>query len=107
MVATDLDSEIEYRRAIGCAVVSVAEMERRFLALGYRLDRRMDCRSVARHMTGPHAGQSYPCVSTGVVEVDTRLSAWNVSARRDANFRAMQQLRQDVCAVTRGAILEV
>lgn len=102
-----LQAEIEYRRSIGCEVVSVAEMARRFEALGYRLDRSMDCRSAARYMTGPRAGQSYPACSTGVVEADTGLRAWNVDARRDDRYRAMQQLRQDVCAISRGALLEV
>lgn len=102
-----LEAELASRAATGIYErLSVAEMEARFRALGYRLDRSLDCRCMSRYMTGPDAGRSYPCITTGVKEADTGLSAFNADARRDANFRAMQELRQTVFAVTRGAILE-
>ncbi len=100
--------EIAYRESIGCERVSVAEFGRRFAALGYRVDRSMDCKSSCRYMTGPRAGESYPVCSTGLNESDTGLRAWNVAARRDAAFQAVQELRQRIFAVTRdGHILEV
>lgn len=99
--------EIAYRESIGCERVSVAEFGRRFAALGYRVDRSMDCRGSARIMTGPRAGESYPCCDTGLNEADTGLRAWNYQARRDARFQAMQELRQRIFAVTQdGFILE-
>lgn len=104
---SDLDRELAYRREIGCEILSVSAMTARYRALGYRLNRRDDCRHYARYMDGPRAGESYPCVSTGLVEADTGLSVWNIHARRDDNFRAMQELRGSVCAVSRGYVLEV
>lgn len=87
-------------------ILSVAAFAARFQALGYKLDRTLDCRSVARFMTGEHAGKSYLCVTTGVSEADTGLSAFHFAARRDSKFKQMQKLRQEVCAISRGALLE-
>jgi hypothetical protein len=98
-----LKAEIEYRLSIGCRLVSVREMERQFRALGYTLDRSLDCRSIARYLD---SGRCYPACTTGVSEIDTGKSAFHVEARRDSNFRAMQQLRLDIFAVSRGHILE-
>lgn len=107
MTPLDLQNEIARRDASGCERLSVAGMADRFARLGYRLDRTLDCRGVARYMTDDgETLASYPCVTTGVKEADSGLSAFNVDARRDDTFRAMQTLRQTVYAVTRGAILE-
>lgn len=91
----------------GISIVSVQELARRIEALGYRLDRRMDCRASATYLTGPLAGVSYPCCTTGIVEADTGRSFAHFESRRDANFRALQVLRGTVAAVSRGAILEL
>jgi hypothetical protein len=107
-VTRDLQSELDSRIAEGNPPMTVAAMQAAFAALGYRLDRSMDCRHVARWMTGARAGCSYPAISTGVSEADTGLSAFNGDARRDENFRAMQEMRLSgrVYAVSNGAILE-
>lgn len=102
-----LQVEIAARLALGQERLSVAAMGQRFAALGYTLDRSMDCRSLARYVSGPDAGRSYPACTTGLREADTGLSAFNAAARRDSRFREMQALRQQVFAVSRGAILEV
>jgi hypothetical protein len=102
-----LQQEIDYRISIGCRMVSVAQMDSEFRALGYRLDRSMDCRSVGRYLTGPRAGTSHPVCTTGLKECDTGAGAWHYESRRDENFRRMQQLRNEVFAISRGAILEV
>lgn len=94
-------------RIEGTRIVSVATLAAKYAALGYTLDRSMDARSMARYVTGPHAGLSYPCVTTGLRESDTGRSAWHVDARRDDNFKAMQRLRGEVVAISRGALLEV
>lgn len=101
-----LKAEIKFRLSQGDEWLSVRAMGERFKALGYSLDRSLDCRSMSRYMTGSEAGRSYPACTTGVREIDSGLSAFNFAARRDANFRAMQKLRYDVFAVSRGAILE-
>ena len=108
MAGEILELELQRRAGRGWFPVSVSEFARRFAALGYRVDRAGDCRSVARYMTGDWAGETYPACSTGLREADTGLSAFNADARRDAAFRAMQELRGEIFAVTRdGFILEV
>jgi len=97
----------EAANAMGIELLSVEAMAARFAALGYKLDRRLDCRSEARFMTGPNAGKSYPCITTGLREANTGMSAFHYQARRDSNFRAMQQLRKEIGAVLRGALLKV
>ena len=88
--------------------VTLQELESRLAALGYKLDRAMDCRSNSRCMTGPWAGVSYPCCTTGVKESDSGMSAFHYKARRDSNFRALQALRLSGIFVLLGkAVLEV
>lgn len=107
-MANLLNAELAYRASKGAHPVSIKEMKARFAALGYRLNRRDDCRSLARYMNGERAGESYPCCSTGLVEADTGLSAFNRDARRDENFEAMQTLRGELFAITSDEhILEV
>jgi hypothetical protein len=108
MTDSRLQREIDWRQSIGQARLSVAELGRRYAALGYQLDRRLDCLSSARYMTGERAGETYPACDTGLKEADTGKSAWHCEARRDDLFKTMQALRGEVFAVTRsGHILEV
>jgi hypothetical protein len=102
-----LATEIAYRKSLGYELLSVAEFGARFKVLGYKVDRTMDCRAPARYLTGERAGRSYPNCNTGLKEADTGLSAFHYQARRDDRFDAMQRLRNEVFAVSRGAILEV
>lgn len=102
-----LKAEIEYRESIGCERVTVAEFKARLAALGYRMDRALDCLGNARYLTGERAGCTYPALTVYVRESDTGLSFANVDARRDSNFRKLQdEFRQNVFAVSRGAIME-
>lgn len=107
-VSSDLQNEIDRRALTGAHPVSVARMQSALARLGYRMDRRMDCHSVNRYMTGPCAGESYPAINAYVVESDTGIGFANVLSRRDANFKALQALRLDrLFAVIRGSILEI
>lgn len=107
---TPLELEIQHRwHALGARPRTVKELDSALRAIGYRLDRSMDCRSMARIMTGERAGFSYPCISTGINEAGTGLRFCNVDARRDANFERLQAMRVsgEFFAVVRGAILEI
>lgn len=103
---TILQEEIAYRESLGMRRVTIKAMNAEFMALGYRLDRSLDCRGLARWQTGARAGKSHPAITTGVKESDSGRSAFHFESRRDSNFEAMQRLRQDVFAVSRGAIFE-
>ena len=100
---TTLQTEIDYRLGLGCEMISVPQFVSRFAALGYRVNRSMDCRSTARYLDN---GRTYPACSTGMDEADTGRSAYHFESRRDSKFEAMQALRGQVFAISRGAILE-
>jgi len=108
-MTTNLDSELAYRASQGHYPSTLEQISARLAELGYELDRAMDCHCASRYMTGPRAGQSYPCITTGIRERDTKLSFANVDARRDANFRQLQDIRREgsLFAVLRGAILSL
>lgn len=93
----------------GAERVTVAELCRRFAALGYKVDRGDDCKHRSKWMTGPNAGRTFPACSTGLVEADTGVRAWHYrDARRDFRFEKMQALRLTIFAVTpSGHILTV
>jgi hypothetical protein len=108
-MATALDRELAWRRQRGQSPVTVQAIAQALTALGYKLDRSMDCRGHSRYLTGERAGESYPCMTTGIQEADTGLGAFQATARRDANFRKLQALRYngELFAVVRGYLLEI
>jgi hypothetical protein len=88
--------------------VSLAQLIREYEALGYRFDRTMDCQATAQYMTGERTGERYPYLALYPVQADNGKSAWNIEARRDNNFRAMQALRNQIFSTMRdGRIIEV
>lgn len=102
-----LEAELERRKNQPEQHVTLDEIKRRLAELGYTLDRSMDCRSMARIISGRGAGNSYPCCTTGIREADTGMSAFHYQARRDDNFRALQALRGTIYTVIRGYIFEI
>ena len=95
--------EIRHRINLGCEILTIPQFVARFAALGYRVNRSMDCRSTARYFDN---GRTYPACSTGMDEANTGRSAYHFESRRDSRFEAMQALRGQVFAISRGAILE-
>ena len=87
--------------------MSFEQFKVEYAAIGYTFDRKDDVRSIARHMTGEQAGQSYPYLGLYPVQADDRVSAWNVDARRDNNYQAFRTLRNSLFAVVQGRIVEV
>ncbi|HRA49109.1 MAG TPA: hypothetical protein PK819_13645, partial [Thermomicrobiales bacterium] len=59
-----LQDELKYRASIGQTPVTLATIEAALMELGYQLDRMLDCRGLARWMSGPRAGKSYPVLTT-------------------------------------------
>lgn len=102
-----LQEEADARIEGGCTQVTMSEMKMRLKAIGYRLDRQSDCRSLSRWMTGPRAGKSYPTLSLRPVQIDDGKAAWHFEARRDANFNRLQLLRDEIFAVSKEAIAQI
>lgn len=107
-MSTALEDEVAARTLDGeLRQLSVAQLDAELAALGYRRNKAMRCACNARWMSGSRAGKSWPCVTFGVSEADTGLSAFNVDARRDDRFTALQELRRHAYCVSHGAIVEV
>lgn len=105
---TSLQAEIAHRVCHGNRPLRIKEIESRLRALGYRLDRSLDCMGFARYMTGERAGESYPSITTGIKETDTGRSAFHFESRRDESYQAMQAMRlQEIYAVHKGCIFEI
>lgn len=103
-----LEQEIAYRLAAGHRLLTVKQFAAEFAALGYRLNRKMDCRGIARYISGDRKDTSYPVCTPGLTELATGLSAFHFQGGRGKNFQRMQKLRNEIFAVTaKGDILEV
>lgn len=101
---TPLEREIAAMLKAGGRQVSMVAMRAELLELGYELEMDMRASGVARNLT---TGNSYPSVTYGVREIDTRMSAFHFQARRDPNFKALQAWRFWTFAVVRGAMVTV
>ena len=104
-----LQEELKFRETLGLKPMTRAELATRLKSLGYKMERGSDHAYVARYMSGPAAGRTYPAISTYVIEVDTGKGFANVEARRDKNFEELQRLRREgsLFAVVRGSLLEI
>jgi hypothetical protein len=84
--------------------ISVAELDRRLKALGYK-------RNMSTACVGPvyclNTGVVYTGINYNVVEIDTGMSFAHYQARRDARFKELQEMRQRVFCVVNGRILSV
>ena len=106
-ILTPLQNEVAFRLSAGDNHVTLAELTRLYADLGYWFDDAMACTCNVKYLTGDRAGESYPCKTLYPIEIDTGLSAWNVEARRDLNFNAMQSLRDTHFATSSRFIIEV
>lgn len=103
-MAHGLDREIESSLKAGMRQVSLQQLDAELVALGYVRDTDTRCACTAKNLT---TGNTYPCVTFGVKESDSGLSAFHVAARRDDNFRRLQELRFWTFVVSRGSIVAV
>ncbi|MGP1715645.1 MAG: hypothetical protein ACTS9Y_00570 [Methylophilus sp.] len=104
-----LQNELARRAQAGHFPVTIESMEQQLNALGYKLDRNMDCHSNNRWMNGPSAGESYPAINTRVKEMDTGVLYGNINARKDSKSEALGRLLSsgELFSVTKSAILEI
>lgn len=107
MTLNRIQEERDRRISNGHIHCTIHKLEQLYIGLGYKFDRSMDCRGNASYVTCPYAGISYPALTLYPIQIDNGLSAWNVDARRDDNFKAMQAMRNTHFAVSPNAIVEV
>lgn len=87
--------------------VSMADLQARLAAIGYMLDRSNDCRSVGRIVSGKFAGQSYQCCTAYVRQADDGMSFAHYNARRDSNYRKLQEMRKNIFSVSGKFVYEL
>lgn len=104
-----LECELLRRAEAGYHPVTIKAMNAALKEIGYTLGRTRDCSGTARYMTGDNAGESYPCITTGVKEIDTGMAYCHFQARRDENFDKLQAIRrnEELFAVVKGRIFEI
>lgn len=73
--------------------------------IGYKIQKGMNCIGISRYMTGEMAGISFKENNLYIVEKDTGISFAHVNARKDANFKKLQELRQNTFSISRGNII--
>lgn len=104
----DSDKEITHRVMNGQICLAMSDFEKLYAGIGYKFKRSNDCVSRARWMIGERAGESYPCRTLYPVQIDNGISAFNIDARRDDNFRKLQEYRNLYFSMDgRGNIVEV
>lgn len=90
--------EVESALRAGMKLVSLAELDEMIDQLGYARDKSMRCTCIAKNLA---TGNTYPNVSFGVREKDTKRSAFHFESRRDENFKKLQEIRFDTFSVVR------
>lgn len=105
-IESALEAERQYRKRLDYRELSLAQFSAALRAIGYRFDRRMDCRAPARYLGGERAGESYLALSLYPVQCDNGMSAFHFQARRDGNYQALQAIRDSTFSVVKGAIAE-
>ena len=94
---------VAYLQSHGEEKITVAELDRRLAALGY--ERQTDMTAI-----GPvrcSDGVVYTGINYGVREIDTKMRAFHVDARRDSRFKELQEMRRRLFCVVSGRILTV
>ena len=93
----------EYDIKHGCFKASLAEIEIKLSELGYKLDRRFDCKSIGRSS----CGYTFPALAIRIIEADSGLGFSHYMARRDKNFEALQQFALTVSCLHDGMIITI
>lgn len=90
-----LNAELE----AGAIVVTLDQMKAELARHGYKLDRSMDCRCMAKIMTGPLAGTSFKACSMKIRDIATGLSASHCEGRRDDTYTAMRKFARSAYVI--------
>ncbi len=99
-----LQSEIDRSLAAGMRQVTMRELDAELNALGYEREPDSRAAGTAKNLD---TGNTYPSVTWGTREADTKQSAFHVDSRRDDRFKRLQELRRWTFVVSRGSIVSV
>ena len=84
-------------------ITSKRQLVAELLAIGYRIDARCSFNYLNNFNKGP----AYAARHCYVVEADTGIGFANVAARRDANFRTLQEWRGGGDVLIKGRLYEL
>jgi fructose 1,6-bisphosphatase len=104
-----ITKELERRVIEGNKPKTLVNIKQALANIGYELEPFSRCHFNARWLSGPNAGESYPAISTGIRESDTKLSFAHYEARRDKRFHELQSMRfsGEWYAVIKNSIFEI
>lgn len=105
-VQSSLHKEIQDRLQAGQVQIPFKQLEELIGTVGYRFDRRFECKTVARILSGPRAGSRYPVLSIKPVQADDGRAFSHVEARRDQRFDQLIAIRRKYFAVVDGHLAE-
>lgn len=89
----------------GMQQVTLRQYAADILQLGFRLDRAMDCRCMARDMAN---GRTFPAITSCARQISTGAGFANTAAdRTDPNWRKFMEYRKSHFAVVRNTIFTV
>ena len=81
-------------------VISKQDYESKLAAIGYYLDRTMDAKSTHTGLTDFIKNHSWKGLSLYPRQADNKVGAFNIEARRDDNYRAMTDIRNNYAFIT-------
>lgn len=103
-LSAKVKAELERCRNAGVDVLKFEDLRQKVEKLGYTIDFKMIAYSIA---TDCRTGETFNAVTFGIKESDTGLSAFNYEARRDDNFKALQELRLNTVSTYNNCVASI
>jgi hypothetical protein len=89
----------------GCRQVTLSAMKADLARMGFRLDRSMDCRCVAKDL---ETGDTFPCITSDARQISTGAGFANTAADRTApGWRELMDYRSRHFAIVQNAIFTI
>jgi len=95
-------SEVDDRLKAGCTQISSAELIYMLKLVGYKI-----CPSTSFDYTNTSNAIIYNARSISIIEADTGLSFGHIDARKDGNFRKLQEIRMEYLVFEKNRVWEL
>lgn len=100
-----MEIERESLIAAGMKEVSLTQYAADILAMGFKLDRSMDCHCMARDMA---TGRTFPAITSCARQIETGAGFANTTCNRDAaGWTQFMAYRREHFAIVRGKVFTV
>jgi hypothetical protein len=102
---TPTEKEVARMVAVGCKLITLRQYILDIQAMGFRLDRTMDARRIARDMD---TGECFPAITSGARQIETGAGFANILANRDCEgWKAFMEYRKSHFCIVRDHIFTV